>query len=109
MMGIFIPIISALYSFLFVTMHNFPSLGASIIFISLSSIIFQLKKERTNIDTILYGILLILSGFITLFSNPFLTFLNFVAVFYFGWLLSLSDNERNNLHFFETITLPFQL
>lgn len=109
MMGVFIPIISALYSFLFVTMHSFQSLSLSIIFISLSSIIFLLKKEKTIIDNILYGIILLLSSFISIFSNGTLTFLNFVAIFYFGSLLSLKDIERNNLHFFKTITLPFQL
>src|SRR3972149_619422 len=81
---------SAIFTVFSITFEFFPHLGLSISFIFFATLAFNIKKEKTSLTKIFFVITLILSAFLSIRSEGFITFLNIVSIFYFASLLSLT-------------------
>lgn len=100
--------VSALYAYSLISARSFyfPFAGLSLIFTTLSIIVFLLKNPRTVYDRMLFAISLFLSICIVFRSNEFLTFLNIVAVLYFGSLLIMNSKDRETVPLYQLIFMP---
>lgn len=105
----FMLLASAVISYLSIIPDYFPSLGASLSFVTLASFIMYFKKHRQLSDWFYLFLTLLLSCFLFIRTNPFMIFLDTIAIFYFGSLLILSHEQRNMLSFTQSIFLPFSL
>lgn len=94
---------SLVFSYLVVVPYHFPSLGVSISAITLSTIIFVLKKERSDHSLFIYLLTLAFSFFLVLRANGFLTFLNTITAIYLGAALIVDKKDKG---FIEAILSP---
>lgn len=99
--------LSLLFSILIVPIQSFPYLGIAVTFACLSTLVFALKKNRTTKDIFAYIATLIFSFCIIWRANVLLTFLDIIAVFYLGTLLSISKKDKDTLGFIKLATSPF--
>jgi len=99
---------SAIFTVFSITFEFFPHLGLSISFIFFATLAFNIKKEKTSLTKIFFVITLILSAFLSIRSEGFITFLNIVSIFYFASLLSLTKNDKPE-NAFSLIFAPFVL
>jgi len=99
---------SAIFSYFAITFGFFPNLGFSISFISFTLLAYYIKKEKTLTTKIFFVITLILSAFLSIRSEGFLTFLNIVGIFYFGSLFALTKKD-NSENIFSVIFAPLTL
>lgn len=106
----FLLLVSALLSYLLIIPNYFPYLGIGLFFTTLSSFVLILKKNKSVYLWFLYGLLLLFSTLIFYRSNPFLIFLNTIAVFYLGSFLVLTDkkNQQNYNFIILPLTIFFQ-
>ncbi len=102
-------IVSLLFSYLLITFNGFPYLGLSLTFAILSSLIYFLKEDKSKLDTLFYSLSLIFSFCIIWRANEFLTFLNILAVFYSGSLLTFNSKEKSSLGFLNGVLSPARL
>jgi hypothetical protein len=99
----FIIFISALFSYLVLVQYHFPSFGISLSAIILATTIYLLKKQKTKHITIVYILTLVISTFLVIRANGFLTFLNIVATIYLGSMLIVDKKSKG---FIETLLAP---
>ncbi len=92
-------LISAIFTVFSITFGFFPYFGLSISFILFATLAFYIKKEKTRLTKIFFAITLMLSAFLLIRSEVFLTFLNIIAIFYFAslFVLTKKDNSENAL------------
>jgi len=95
----------ALFSYLTIVLGYFPYLGIATSLITLSSLVFFFKKNKSIFNLILYILTLVFSFFIVYNSNLFLTFLNILAVLLLGSLIALPKSELN-LGFLQFLISP---
>src|SRR5947207_952344 len=80
--------ISIIASWLIVPlMSGFPIVAFFIFFVSVGTLVFLLRKNKTWFDTILYFGILLLSFFTIYRANQFLQFFDFIFIIFFGSLL----------------------
>src|SRR3989344_4681955 len=108
MFGLLLIFVSALFSFL-ITSYGFPSLGLTVLFVSLALLALKFKNKIVLADKIYLCFTLFFSFALSIWSNGLILFLDILAVFYFGSLFILSDNERKTLDILQVATLPFRL
>ena len=89
-------LLSAAFSYFLIIPRYFPCFGLAVFGLLLSSLFFSLKRQKNQFTWLLYLFCLSSCLFLILRANSFLTFLNFMAVFYFGSLLILADNLKSS-------------
>ena len=99
---------SAAFSILAITFGYFPSFGLSISFILFTILAFYIRKEKTFLTKIFFVITLALSLSLSIRSEPFLTLLNVMGIFYFGSLSVLVTKGRSE-NIFSIGSSPFVL
>src|SRR3989344_5835431 len=99
---------SAIFTVFSITFGFFPHLGLSISFILFATSAFYIKKEKTLLTKIFFGITLILSAFLSIRSEGFLTMLNIVSIYYFASLFVLTKKETPE-NAFSLIFAPFTI
>lgn len=102
-------VIAAIFSFLIYVPGYFPYLGVSLTLAIISTLVFYFKKEKTMLDAVFFFFTIAFSFFIVYRVNGFFVFLDIIAVFTFGSLMSLSHKEEKHLRFFQFFTAPFTL
>ncbi|KKR30765.1 hypothetical protein A2715_02015 [Candidatus Woesebacteria bacterium RIFCSPHIGHO2_01_FULL_39_32] len=100
---------SAIFSIFTIAFGFFPYLGASISFIAFTLLAYYIKKDKTRLTKIFFAITLILSVFLSIRSEGFLTLLNIVGIFYFGSLFTLTLKGNKTESTFSIIFAPFTL
>ena len=86
-------IASSLATILSITFGVFPHLGLSISFITFSLLAFYIKTDKTALTKVFFAITLILSLSLSIRSEASITFLNLIAIFYFGSLFALTKKD----------------
>ena len=109
---LFFVLLSGLYSFLLIgsRMMYFPYFSFFVILASLSSLVYFTKHSKDKYTLILYVLSLILSAFIVLRANLFLTFLNIGSVVYLVSALALRNSaSRKELGLVDALASPILL
>ncbi|KKQ53950.1 MAG: hypothetical protein US75_C0046G0007 [Candidatus Woesebacteria bacterium GW2011_GWC1_38_13] len=98
----------AIFSLLSVTFGFFPYLGFSVSFILFLLLAFYIKNDKTSLTKVFFTIALILSIFLSIRSEPFITLLNILAIFYFSCLFVLTKKDDPD-SIFSIILAPLML
>lgn len=99
-------ILSAIFSYLIVTLNYFPHLGMAVSFLIFILFSFKFKEGKTK-DTKLYLVFaLLFSILIFVRSEPLTTFLNLAAAIFFGFLILLPTQEKS-MGFADYLYAPF--
>ncbi len=82
-------LVSAFFSYAIVALHYFPSLGFTLSFITLASLVLISKSKKSKDDWFWYFFIISFSLCLILRANTFLTLLNLVAISYLGSIFIL--------------------
>lgn len=98
-------ILSFVFSYSIITLNFFPHLGFALTFIIFALFSYKFKKVKDK-DTKLYLLMtLIFSSFLFIRSDPFTTFLNLLAILFFG-LQMLVPSKKEGFGFTDFIYAP---
>lgn len=87
--------------------YGFPIVAFFIFFVSVSSLVYLLREEKTWFDTWLYVGILALSFFLIYRANGFLLFFDFIFIIFFGSLLIRPLLKEHDV--FSIIFTPLQV
>lgn len=105
---VLILLVCAIFSFSSVTFGFFPYLGFSVSSVLFAVLALYIKKDKTSLTKAFFTIALILSIFLSIRSEPFITILNILAIFYFYCLFVLTKKNGPN-SIFSIVFAPFTL
>ena len=97
-------LMSVLIPFAVVIPGQFPFVGMAFSFVLLSSLVYATLTKRTVFSTVLYAGALVFSALFIFRANPFILFLNTIALFYANALMILLSHEQKT---FSVVTLFF--
>lgn len=101
-------LISIIVAWLFLPFnYGFPLVAFFIFFVSVGTLVYFLKKERSLFDSSLYLSILALSFFTIYRANEFLRFFDFIFIIFFGSLLISPVLKEHDV--FSIIFMPLQV
>ena len=103
----YILLASVFFSLFALTFGFFPHLALSLSFIFFTLIAYHVKGEKTATTKTFLTITLILSAFLFIRSEMFVTLLNIFAIFYFGILMLLADDDNLFTSLVSVASSPF--
>jgi hypothetical protein len=105
----YILLASALFCTSAITFGFFPYLGLSISFIVFALLAYSIKTDKTATTKAFFAITLVLSAFLAIRSEPSVTFIDLVGIFFFGSLFALSGDDKNFKNLFTIALTPVML
>lgn len=100
---------SALVAYFTVVLDYFPFLGISLSLITIATLVFKFKEEKTTLTKVYFAITLLLALFIAVRTEASVIIINLLGIFYFGSLMAISKTERSPLRLVEAAFAPFFL
>ena len=89
-----IGLLSFIFSYLIITLNFFPHLGFTITLALFAIFTYKFKKDKSKETTTYLVFTLLFASLLSVRSEPFITFLNFVAALFFGSLMLLTHNKE---------------